>query len=140
MRRVFLLLHRRPRRICRKYVAQEWSANQVYGFDRSDRTGGQFKSQIVSMWAVSFCRSRQGVVMFRRVAVTLSALAFVMLAVALALGVPTVLATVRATATNEDAKLDQPFAQQSCAAFETWFLDPSCRQPHVKKIAGMKKH
>jgi hypothetical protein len=78
--------------------------------------------------------------MFRRVAVTLSALAFVMLAVALAPGVPTVLATVRATATNEDAKLDQPFAQQSCAAFETWFLDPSCRQPHAKKIAGMKKH
>ena len=42
-------------------------------------------------------------VMFKKIAVTVSAVAFVMLAVALAPGVPTVLATVRATTTNDDA-------------------------------------
>jgi hypothetical protein len=73
--------------------------------------------------------------MFKKLVATLSALAFVMLAVALAPGVPTVLATVRATATKDDAKSKQPLAQQSCAAFETWFLDRSCRQPHAKKVA-----
>jgi hypothetical protein len=73
--------------------------------------------------------------MFKKLVATLSAIAFVMLAVALAPGVPTVLATVRATTTKDDAKLNQPLAQQSCAAFETWFLDVSCRQPHAKKIA-----
>ena len=78
-------------------------------------------------------------VMFKKIAVTVSAVAFVMLAVALAPGVPTVLATVRATTTNDD-KLNQPLAQQSCAAFQTWFLDPTCRQPHAKKIARTKKH
>ena len=71
---------------------------------------------------------------------TVLAVAFVMLAIALAPGVPTVLATVRTNTTNEDAKLNQPLAQQSCAAFELWFLDPSCRQPHVKKVARTKKH
>ena len=79
-------------------------------------------------------------VMFKKIAVTVSAVAFVMLAVALAPGVPTVLATVRATTTNDDTKLNQPLAQQSCAAFQTWFLDPTCRQPHAKKIALTKKH
>ena len=64
-------------------------------------------------------------VMFKKIAVTVSAVAFVMLAVALAPGVPTVLATVRATTTNDDTKLNQPLAQQSCAAFQTWFLDPT---------------
>jgi len=72
---------------------------------------------------------------------TVLALSFVMLAIALAPGVPTVLATVRTSTTNEDAKLNQPLAQQSCAAFENWFLDPSCRQPHAKKKAArMKRH
>ena len=55
-------------------------------------------------------------------------------------GVPTVLATVRATTTNDDTKLNQPLARQSYAAFQTWFLDPTCRQPHAKKIARTKKH
>ena len=41
-------------------------------------------------------------VMFKKIAVTILAVAFVMLAVALAPGVPTVLATVRATTTNDD--------------------------------------
>ena len=79
-------------------------------------------------------------VMFKKITVTVSAAAFVMLAVALAPGVPRVLATVRATTTNDDTKLSQPLAQQSCAAFQTWFLDPTCRQPHAKKIARTKKH
>jgi len=61
-----------------------------------------------------------------------------MLAVALAPGVPTVLATVGTTVANDDAKLNQHLAQQYCAAFETWFLDPTCRQTHVKKVARTK--
>ena len=77
-------------------------------------------------------------VMFKKIAVTISAVAFVMLAVALAPGVPTVLATVRTTVADDDAKLNQPLAQQSCAAFETWFLDATCRQTHVKKVARTK--
>ena len=79
-------------------------------------------------------------VMFKKIAVTISAVAFVMLAVALAPGVPTVLATVRTSVVaTDDAKLNQPLAQQSCAAFETWFLDPTCRQTHVKKVARTKR-
>ena len=71
---------------------------------------------------------------------TVLAVALVMLAVALAPGVPTVLATVRTTTTTDDAKLNQPLAQQSCETFETWFLDASCRQPHARKVAQTKKH
>jgi hypothetical protein len=78
--------------------------------------------------------------MFKKVAATISAVGFVMLAVALAPGVPTVLATVGATTANDDTKLNRPLAQQSCAAFQTRFLDPACRQPHAKKIARTKKH
>lgn len=78
--------------------------------------------------------------MFKKIAVTVSALAFVMLAVALGPGVPTVLARVGAIATHDDAKLSQPHAQQSCAAFEIWFLDASCRLPHARKVARTKKH
>jgi hypothetical protein len=76
--------------------------------------------------------------MLKKIAVTISAVAFVMLAIALAPGVPEVLATVRTTVANDDTKLNQPLAQQSCAAFETWFLDPTCRQTHVKKVARTK--
>jgi len=78
--------------------------------------------------------------MFKKIALTISAVAFVMLAIALAPGVPTVLARVGTTTTIDDAKLNQPLAQQSCAAFEAWFLDASCRQQaHVKKAARMKQ-
>ena len=84
------------------------------------------------------CVGTPRMVMFKKLAVTISAVAFVMLAVALAPGVPTVLATVGTTVANDDAKLNQPLAQQSCAAFETWFLDPTCRQTHVKKVARTK--
>ena len=71
---------------------------------------------------------------------TVLALSFVMLAIALAPGVPTVLATVRTSTTNEDAKLNRPLAQRSCVAFENWFLDSSCRQPHIKNVGGTKRH
>ncbi len=76
--------------------------------------------------------------MFKKIAVTILAVAFVMLAIALAPAVPTALAIARSTTTNDDAKLAQPLAQQSCAAFEVWFLDPTCRQTHVKKVARTK--
>ena len=46
----------------------------------------------------------------------------------------------RATAANDDAKLNQPLAQQSCQAFENWFLDPACRQAHIKRVARTKRH
>ena len=42
------------------------------------------------------------------------------------------------TTIDEPAKLDLPLADQSCAAFEAWFLDPTCRQLHVKKVARTK--
>jgi hypothetical protein len=71
-------------------------------------------------------------VVFKKIAVTASAAAFVMLAIALAPNVPTALATARATITHDDAK--RPVAEQPCAAFEAWFLDPNCRQPHAKKV------
>ena len=70
--------------------------------------------------------------MFKKIAVTVSAVAFVMLAIALAPGVPTVLATVRASTTIDETKLNQLPADQSCAAFEAWFLDPACSKAHAK--------
>jgi hypothetical protein len=78
--------------------------------------------------------------MIKKLAVTISAMVFVMLAIALAPNVPAALATARTTAAKDDAKLNQPLAQQSCAAFEIWFLDPTCRQVHVKKAARTKPH
>ena len=77
--------------------------------------------------------------MFKQFAVTILAVAFIMLAIALAPGVPTVLATVRTTL-NDDAKLNRPVAEQPCAAFEVWFIDPTCRQPHVKNAMRTKQH
>src|SRR5262249_54431633 len=35
-----------------------------------------------------------------------------------------------------DAKLSQSLAQQSCEAFENWFLDPSCRHSEFPSDAG----
>ena len=55
--------------------------------------------------------------MFKKIAVTISAVAFVMVAVALAPGVPEVLATVRTTVANDDTKLNQPLAQQILCSF-----------------------
>jgi hypothetical protein len=79
-------------------------------------------------------------VMFKKIAMTVSAVAFVMLAIALAPAVPTALATAPTTATKDDAELNQPVAEQSCAVFEVWFLDPTCSKLHVKKAARTKRH
>jgi hypothetical protein len=78
------------------------------------------------------------VVVLKKIAVTVSAVAFVMLAIALAPNVPTALATARATINGGDAKLKQPVVEQPCAAFEAWFLDPNCRLTNGKKVARPK--
>ena len=76
--------------------------------------------------------------MYKRIAVTLTAVAFVMLAIAIGPNVPTALATARAMITNDDLKLNQPTVQQSCADLEVWFIDPTCRYKRVKKSARTK--
>ena len=76
--------------------------------------------------------------MFKTVAVTMSAVAFVMLAIALGPNIPAALATARAMITNDDLKLNRPTVQQSCAVLEGWFLDTSCRHKRVKKSARTK--
>ena len=85
------------------------------------------------------CGRRTGwLAMLKKIAVTISATAFVMLAIALAPHVPTALATARHGI--DDAKLNEPVAEQSCASFEVWFLDPACSQlHHVKKVARTKQ-
>jgi hypothetical protein len=76
--------------------------------------------------------------MLKKIAVTISATAFIMLAIALAPHVPTALAT--AGRGIHDAKLNEPTAVQSCASFEIWFLDPTCSQlQHAKKVARTKQ-
>ena len=76
--------------------------------------------------------------MLKKIAVTISATAFVMLAIALAPHVPTALATARHGI--DDAKLNEPVAEQSCASFEVWFFDPACSQlHHAKKVARTKQ-
>jgi len=76
--------------------------------------------------------------MFKKIAVTISATAFVMLAIALAPYVPRALATARHGV--DDAKLNEPVAEQSCASFEVWFLDPACSQmQHAKDVARTKQ-
>jgi hypothetical protein len=77
--------------------------------------------------------------MFKKIAATMSAVALVMLAIALAPAVPTALATARATMNNDDAKLNQPVTEQSCSAFEVWFLNSGCRQAHVNKAVRTKQ-
>jgi hypothetical protein len=40
----------------------------------------------------------------------------------------------------DDAKLNEPVAEQSCASFEVWFLDLACSQlHHAKKVARTKQ-
>ena len=76
--------------------------------------------------------------MFKKVAVTVSVVACVMLAIALAPNVPTALATAHITTTTKDT-VERPVAVQPCAAFEAWFLDPACSKPHPKKKATRTK-
>jgi hypothetical protein len=40
----------------------------------------------------------------------------------------------------DEAALDQPSVGQPCAAFDTWFLDPSCRSNGPIKKAAHRKH
>jgi hypothetical protein len=80
--------------------------------------------------------ARTGIVLFKEVAITISARSLVMLAVALAPNVPTALATIG----KDDATMGPPVAEQSCASFEVWFLDPACGQlQHAKKVALTKQ-
>ena len=76
--------------------------------------------------------------MYKRIAVTLTAATFVMLAIAMGPNVPAALATARAMITNDDLKLNQPTVQQSCADLEVWFIDPTCRYKRVRKSARTK--
>jgi hypothetical protein len=79
--------------------------------------------------------------MLKKIAITLSATGLVMVAVALAPAVPKALATARTTAAVEDGKSGRaPVAEQSCADFETWFLDQGCNSGHGKKIVHTKHH
>jgi hypothetical protein len=78
--------------------------------------------------------------MLKKIAITLSATGLVMVAIALAPAVPAALATAPTTATAEGGKSDRtPVVQQSCADFETWFLDQGCSGAHGKKIHS-KRH
>lgn len=79
-------------------------------------------------------------VMIKRVAVTISVVGCVMLAIALAPNVPTALATAHTTTTNKHTTLNQQPADGPCAAFEAWFLDPACSKAHAKKKAARAKH
>jgi hypothetical protein len=77
--------------------------------------------------------------MFKKIAITISATSFVMLAIALAPHVPTALAT--AGHDIDDAKSNQPLESQSCISFEVWFLDPNCSQlQHSKRVTRIKGH
>jgi hypothetical protein len=76
--------------------------------------------------------------MYKRIAVTLTAVTFVMLAIAMGPNVPAALATARAMITNDDLKSSQPTVQQSCADLEVWFIDPTCRYKRVRKSARTK--
>ena len=75
--------------------------------------------------------------MFKEIAVTISAAAFVMLAIALAPYVPAALATARTPSTNDEA-MNQPIAEQPCAAFEAWFPDPVADKHTPRQSRGRK--
>jgi hypothetical protein len=81
-------------------------------------------------------RGRQA--MFKKIAATISVTAFVMLCIALAPHVPTALAT--AGHSIDEAKVNEPVAEQSCASFEVWFLDPTCSQVQRAKKVGRLTH
>ncbi len=76
--------------------------------------------------------------MYKRIAATLTAVTFVMLAIAMGPNVPAALATARAMITNDDLRSNQPTVQQSCADLEVWFIDPTCRFKRIKKSARTK--
>jgi hypothetical protein len=63
-------------------------------------------------------------VMIKKLAVTISAVVFVMLAIALAPNVPAALATARTTAAKDDAKLNQPLRSSPARLLRFGFLIP----------------
>jgi len=69
----------------------------------------------------------------------ISAVALVVLAIAVTPTVATALAHSRPTI-NDAVNSNQSPADESCAAFEAWFLDPACSNVHVKKAARTKRH
>jgi hypothetical protein len=74
--------------------------------------------------------------MLKRIFAIISAVAFVVIAIVFAPTVATAFAHSRPTI--NEAALGQPSAEQSCAAFEVWFLDPACSKVHPKKAARTK--
>ena len=78
--------------------------------------------------------------MIKRVAVTISVVGGVMLAIALAPNVPTALATAHTTITTKERTQTSGLWDGPCVAFEAWFLDPACSKPHAKKAARAKHH
>jgi hypothetical protein len=68
----------------------------------------------------------------------ISVVALVLLAVAAGPTVGRAFAHLRPS--PNEATLNQQVAEQSCAAFETWFLDPTCSRGHAKKVARTKRH
>jgi hypothetical protein len=76
--------------------------------------------------------------MFKRMLGTILAVVFVVVALAFAPTVAT--AFVNSRPTINEATANQPFTEQSCAAFEAWLLDPACSNAHVKKVARTKRH
>jgi hypothetical protein len=77
------------------------------------------------------------VIMFKKIAVRVSAVAFVLLAIALAPGVPTVLATVRTSAADDDAKLIQPLGNNLAQLSRVGFLIPLADKRTPRKLRGL---
>jgi hypothetical protein len=93
-------------------------------------------SAIGRMHQAECTANTHGIVLFKEVAITVSAASLVMLAIALAPNVPTALATIG----KDDATMSPPAAEHSCASFEVWFLDPACSLlQHAKKVALTKQ-
>ena len=77
--------------------------------------------------------------MFKRmISAAITSAALVVCAIAFAPMVATAFAHSRPTI--NEATLKQPMADQSCAAFEVWFLDPACSKVRPKKAARTKHH
>ena len=74
----------------------------------------------------------------RIISTAISAAVLVVFAVAFAPMVATAFAHSRPTI--NEATLKQLIAEQSCAAFEVWFLDPACSKVRGKKAARAKHH
>jgi hypothetical protein len=64
-------------------------------------------------------------------------MALVVLAIAVAPTVGKAFAHSRPTI-NDTVNVKETVAEQSCAAFESWFIDPACSKVHAKKAARTK--